>query len=696
MNLQSIAVISFVFFLQRCAASVLTEHDVSHDFSSKLRVFSDENGLPSLTSKHSALLFRQYTGEQCQTNADCAAPRICINLVASKCGPNDEICICYSESSSICTTSTDCLPNDRCITSGSVNICLSCNTDLDEGNYTPIDEGNCSSNGPKRSPSSKPPTPTEEPPPTDVDGTGYTGELCRTSSECATPRRCYTSDGDKCSSSDSDCFCADTDNISCSTSSNCLPFDRCYILSGVGICISCNFGEDTFEGTPTDEGNCATDGTLPSSSPTSTPPPAATDGPSGRKLGTGEQCTKNSQCDPPRKCYTFDDDLCTALNVLCVCESLSHLICDTSADCLSGDRCYIINGDSVCLSCYIKPDDFSGTPIDGGNCQGTDPTATSTPESTIMDPVTTSASSPSPIVLVPSASSSISDPSSPSPFRTSKPASTPSSTSSASIFIPITSSTPSATVSTGRRKKPSSSPSSSFAESPPSTETPTQRVDPSLSSSPSMSGLVGGIVTPSVSVSPSMTDNPVVSMSPTASMSTLADTLPNISPSPINTVSPIVSTGPSYTVSPTIGNSPNSSTSTSATDPDSPTFSDSPDASPTEENVCISADALLHLDESSLVFKKHRRGAVLCDTHENCATPGHIVLYRGEAMPMSRYCALNDISCVRRVTLVNSPRMKIGLRIASRSRDLKFTALAAARETWVERFFLKLLVSLGV
>lgn len=113
-------------------------------------------------------------------------------------------------------------------------------------------------------------------------------------------------------------------------------------------------------------------------------------------------------------------------------------------------------------------------------------------------------------------------------------------------------------------------------------------------------------------------------------------------------------------------------------------------------SACIAIDSLSSFDTSELVFKDHRRASVLCDQHESCATPGHIVVYQSIPMSMSTYCAQKNISCSRRVKLVNSPRMKRGLRVLSNSKDLEFTALAAAKETRLEETVLTFAVSMGI
>lgn len=127
----------------------------------------------------------------------------------------------------------------------------------------------------------------------------------------------------------------------------------------------------------------------------------------------------------------------------------------------------------------------------------------------------------------------------------------------------------------------------------------------------------------------------------------------------------------------------------------SPNVSQSPE--PTESpNVCIAADALVGLDASNLVFADDRRAGVLCDQFDSCATPGHMVEFKGRAMSMKDYCAVGGIHCVKRTKLVNSPKMKMGLRIQSKSNHLMFTALSASKETWIETRVLAALLRLVV
>lgn len=114
-----------------------------------------------------------------------------------------------------------------------------------------------------------------------------------------------------------------------------------------------------------------------------------------------------------------------------------------------------------------------------------------------------------------------------------------------------------------------------------------------------------------------------------------------------------------------------------------------------EDPVCISVDALAGYSREELVYESHRRAGVLCDQFGNCATPGHMVVYHERAMMMRTYCQQPGLSCVRRVKLVNSPRMKRALRVPSKSANLKFLAFAARMQSRSEEVILSQLVRFG-
>lgn len=114
-----------------------------------------------------------------------------------------------------------------------------------------------------------------------------------------------------------------------------------------------------------------------------------------------------------------------------------------------------------------------------------------------------------------------------------------------------------------------------------------------------------------------------------------------------------------------------------------------------ENSICVAVSSLNGLQPSKLVYAKHRKAVVLCDNFDNCATPGHIVEYKGQAMMMKSYCGLVK-QCIRRMKLVNSIRMEAGLRVESKSSDLKFTAFSARYGTIVEETILGHIIRLGM
>lgn len=147
----------------------------------------------------------------------------------------------------------------------------------------------------------------------------------------------------------------------------------------------------------------------------------------------------------------------------------------------------------------------------------------------------------------------------------------------------------------------------------------------------------------------------------------------------LDCASPSPSPRPSLTSSPSV--SPESS---------------KPTSSPGDSPVCIAANMLTGVQRSDLVYAEHKRAQVLCDENGSCATDGHMVLYRGVAMMMATYCDLDAVNCRREATVVNSPRMRRGLRIASRTTGLEFTAFAARFVSKLEERALRGLVRFGL
>lgn len=134
-----------------------------------------------------------------------------------------------------------------------------------------------------------------------------------------------------------------------------------------------------------------------------------------------------------------------------------------------------------------------------------------------------------------------------------------------------------------------------------------------------------------------------------------------------------------------------SGASTPSGQPASPSASGGP--SP-EGGVCVDARILRHLKQEELVLQRHVRARVLCDPDDNCATDGHMVMYRGQAMMMRTYC--QRISCVERVMYVNSPRYRRGIRLASNTKDLQFTAFAAKYSSTAEETILSMATRIGM
>lgn len=119
-----------------------------------------------------------------------------------------------------------------------------------------------------------------------------------------------------------------------------------------------------------------------------------------------------------------------------------------------------------------------------------------------------------------------------------------------------------------------------------------------------------------------------------------------------------------------------------------------PSPSPESQAACIALHHLQHLPVERLVFPTHVRARVLCDPHQNCATPGHVVQFDGRPMMMKSYCTL--VTCTTSVRLVNSPKYERRVRISSRSSRLVFTAFAARYESGVEERLLSAAVRMGL
>lgn len=143
-----------------------------------------------------------------------------------------------------------------------------------------------------------------------------------------------------------------------------------------------------------------------------------------------------------------------------------------------------------------------------------------------------------------------------------------------------------------------------------------------------------------------------------------------------------------------ISPSPSPSESNPPPLPNTPSPSSPNDDGDNDEGACVDARALAHLPRSRLVFPAHRRATVLCDATGSCATPSHFVIWNRRPMSMAAYCA--GAGCVRCVMRVNSPRMRVALRMPSNTPGLQFTALAARFRSALEERLLRLFLHLGV
>lgn len=110
--------------------------------------------------------------------------------------------------------------------------------------------------------------------------------------------------------------------------------------------------------------------------------------------------------------------------------------------------------------------------------------------------------------------------------------------------------------------------------------------------------------------------------------------------------------------------------------------------------VCIGVKSIRHLSSKQLLYEKHLLAHVLCDGFESCATPGHIVTYKGRSMMMKTYCETAGCEATR--MLVNSPKYRRGLNIRSETPGLWFTVHAARYESKLEEHVLRAAIGVGL
>ena len=111
---------------------------------------------------------------------------------------------------------------------------------------------------------------------------------------------------------------------------------------------------------------------------------------------------------------------------------------------------------------------------------------------------------------------------------------------------------------------------------------------------------------------------------------------------------------------------------------------------------CVAADHLTEagIDADQRIHVRDLLANVLCDYNDSCATPGHMVLYKGRGMMMRSYCEV--VGCYRGIMRVNSPKYGRQIRVRSRSEEMVFTAFAARWVTAAEERVLHGLIRLGL
>ena len=112
------------------------------------------------------------------------------------------------------------------------------------------------------------------------------------------------------------------------------------------------------------------------------------------------------------------------------------------------------------------------------------------------------------------------------------------------------------------------------------------------------------------------------------------------------------------------------------------------------DSGCIAVKHLPDLVGRQLVYAKDMERPVLCDRSGSCATTGHMVVWKGNAMMMRSYCEL--VGCEERVMWVNSPTWGPAVRVESSTDDLEFTAFAARWGSSMEESALRVVLRAGL
>lgn len=486
-------------------------------------------------------------------------------------------------------------------------------------------------------------------------------QRCSSDFDCTKSQKCYSNSqfasGNLvlCDSTDSECACVDVDGMSCMMSLDCLVGARCIAMDSTKLCVPCDLvlsPSYTF----VDEGNCNNEmrelqvsSVISKTTLTRTIESSRTDSTtqkiskrsflsttSGYEYGfTFDVCFTNQDCIAPRLCHFIlpsgsdkNPRGCMSMELSCNCISFEKFLCENSSDCLQGDQCFQVGNNTACFACkFRQSSDF--TPLDKGNCdESISPTASI--EATASETVTASTHwTPEISFSVEQSMSYGSD-----EGFTYSSCSTDSDCIAPRICLVILNDT--------------------------IRNCETQDSDCFCASNSHYFCQDSSYCLPGDRCYQDQNRPVCLSCSTVVSDDRQAVDEGNCKapyspwPSYISSNSPMISS-----------NANNG------------------------KNVCIAVDALKGFAASSLIFTTHKRTFVLCDQHDSCATAGHMVIYKHVPMTMSSYCNMTGIKCVRRLKWVNSPRMKLGLRIMSNPKDLMFTALSASKGTKLEEQLLK-------
>lgn len=582
----------------------------------------------------------------CNATVPCADHLVCGMETSQQCPPGVSSCVCLPREDSTCADSTTCRDGERCVrflTPPNSTSCMSCKTVNDFKNTEVFDQVV------DRNPDTC----------TSFLG-GYIRDPCGRPGDtpCVSPNACSkTLEGGDfriCSPGDEECTCGTF--YRCKSSSDCPSGNRCVLQKNTSFCVGCRAAVlKNYIVVDQDESKCATESPAP---------------PTGPYQGGyfGDLCTTKStsssesvvtKCQLELECVARvePNEVCMPTSEICRCRVGRRIrACNVSDHCPRGERCIItINGSETFRQC--------------GGCQSSDALVKEGHASFVDNGNTciqfgyTATPSPSPI--------------SPSP--------TPSNSPKLPLPRGLTFDTcvgDERSICRGSRIC-----NAGLTTRPCGRDDTDCRCSPTQTISCSMSDVCPG---GERCIREDSEKNICVAC--TAVIKFEMETVDgNENCWKVNSEEPTsplpVSSPSSSTVAPPAVVSPVASVASSSA-------SASPSSGSSGDGVCVAVEHLAGLSSGDLTFAKHREAWVWCDVSGSCATGGHVVVWRGTAMRMRRYCDSVG-GCIRRRMLVNSPRWRRRLRVESRTVGLKFTALAARWETALEEKMLATLVRLG-